>query len=162
MKSNWLTKIKPGSHGSTPTQKRYWRVVSDFVRIHDWYKYKGRCIACGRYYPSWQDLQGGHYRSWAVCKGYSKWDKMNIFGECAICNTGFNGNEVGALFKEGIIKRHGKERIEYINKLSTYPSEKMDDIIIEGKIRKEIEEMSQLPEKPDYYYKIINDPTWKL
>lgn len=159
-KSTWITKIKPGSHGSTPTQKRYWRVVSDSVRIRDWYKYK-RCIACNNPIYNWQDSQAGHYRAWAVCRGYSKWDKLNIFGECAICNTGFNGNEIGAMFKEGIIKRYGQDRIEYINKLSSYPSEKMDDLVIEQKIINEIIEMEKLPEKPDYYYQIINDPTWK-
>jgi len=161
MKQSWITKIPQGSHGSNIMQKRYWKVVSDSVRIRDWYKYK-KCIACNKYVSSWEYLQGGHYRSWSVCRGYSKWDKLNIFGECPICNTGFNGNEVGAMFKEGIIKRYGQERIDYINKLSSYPSEKMDDIIIEQRIRKEILEMAKLPDQPDYYFKVIKDPTWSM
>ena len=150
-----LTFIPLGSHGSTPTQKRYWKVTSDFVRIRDFYKYK-RCIACGRFANHWSELQGGHYKAWASCRGYSKWDKDNIFGECGICNTGFNSNEVGANFKEGIISRHGQERMDYINSLSSYPTEKMEDYIIEDKIIEVLEEMKSLPEQPEYYYKYIN------
>lgn len=150
-----LTFIPTGSHGSNATQKRYWKVTSDFVRIRDFYKYK-TCIACGKRVSHWEDLQGGHYKSWASCRGYSKWDTMNIFGECPICNTGFNSNEVGASFKEGILKRYGQERIDYINSLTSYPSEKMENHIIEQKIIERLEEMRDLPEKPDYWYKYEN------
>lgn len=150
-----LTFIPPGSHGSTPAQKRYWKVTSDFVRIRDFYKY-GSCIACGRRASHWSELQGGHYKSWGSCRGYSKWDINNIFGECGICNTGFNSNEVGANFKEGIIKRHGQERMDYIDKLASYPTEKMEDFEIELKIIDRLEEMKSLPEQPEYYSKYKN------
>jgi len=153
----WLTKITPGSHGSNPTQKRYWRVVSDYVRIRDWHEFQGKCIACDRHYYSWKDLQGGHYKSWGACRGYSKWDRMNIFGECGICNTGFNSNVVGANFEKGIIKRYGKKRMSYISSLDSYPTEKMDDYIIMKKIKQVILEMKDLPEQPDYYFNIINE-----
>lgn len=153
---SYLTKIPTGSHGSNPTQKRYWKIVSDIVRIRDWHKYK-RCISCKKYIYSWKELQAGHFKSWATCRGYSKWDTLNIFGQCAYCNTGFNGNEVGALFKEGIIERHGQERMDYINKLSACPSEKMDNQIIEGKIIEAINSMKDLPEQPEYYQLVIKE-----
>jgi hypothetical protein len=151
LRASWLTKIPMGSHGSNPTQKRFWKVTSDFVRIRD---SKLGCIVCGRI----TDLQAGHYKSWASCRGFSKWDMKNIFGECAYCNTGFNGNEVGAKFKENIIKRHGQERMDYIENLSSYPSEKMDDYIITQKIKAVIEQMALLPEQPEYYQKVISTP----
>ena len=151
---NWLTKIPPSpSHGSNLLQQRYWRVVSDFVRIRDFEKY-GACIACGKRFNSWKESQAGHYKSWAVCRWFSKYDTKNIFAECAYCNTGFKGNEVGANFKEGIIRRYGKKRITYIDELTKYPTEKLDeDRIIEG-IKSTIKKLSTVKEKPDYFSKI--------
>lgn len=153
----WTSPIPLGSHGSKSCslQKKYWKVVSDFVRIRDFYEF-GTCIACGKRVNSWKDLQAGHYKSWASCNGFSKWDMNNIFGECAYCNTGFNGNEVGANFKDGILGRYGADRIEYIQNLNKHPIEKITDEfrLIEG-IKKTLEMMKDLPEKPDYYEKVI-------
>lgn len=148
----FIKKIPDGSHGHGKYQKRLWRVTSDTVRIRDWYKHKGICIACGRYISNWKYLQAGHYKSWACCKGFSKWDQKNIFGECGICNTGFNGNETGAKFKEGIIKRYGKKRMDYIDMLSKYPSEKMDDFKCCLLIKEVLKEMKDLPDQPEYWY----------
>lgn len=152
---SFITKIPPGSHGSGKYQKKLWKVVSDTVRIRDWYKYK-RCITCGRVCYSYKDLQAGHYKAWSVCRGYSKWDLLNIFGQCGICNTGFNGNEVGAKFKEGILSRYGQKRMDYIDMLSKYPSEKLDDFKCVLLTKEIIKDMKKLPEQPDYYLKIIN------
>ena len=151
----WINKIKDGSHGHGKWQKRYWRVVSDTVRIRDWYKYK-TCICCGRRISSWKELQAGHYKAWSVCKGYSKWDMKNVFGQCGICNTGFNGNEVGVKFKEGILARYGQERMDYIDMLSKYPSEKMDDFKCALMIKEVVKDMKYLPEQPDYYQAVMN------
>lgn len=149
----WLSKIPQGSHGHGKYQKKLWRVVSDTVRIRDWTKYK-RCICCGRVATDWKYLQAGHYKAWSVCNGFSKWDMKNIFGECGICNTGFNGNEVGAKFKEGIIERHGQERIDYIDMMRKYPSEKLEDFKCALLIKEILKEMKDLKTKPDYWYKV--------
>lgn len=149
----WLGCIPQGSHGTGIIQKKYWKVTSDLVRYRDHQKY-GTCIACGLHKPL-ASLQAGHYKSWAACRGYSKWDTMNIFGECDYCNTGFNGNEVGVKFKEGIIKRYGQERMDYIDKLSAYPTEKMYDGEIVEKIKDVIYSMRELKEKPPYYEEVI-------
>ncbi len=155
----WLGCIPQGTHGSSIIQKKYWKVTSDFVRIRDFYKYKGVCICCNKP-KEFERIQAGHYKSWASCRGYSKWDVLNIFGECDYCNTGFNGNEVGALFKEGILRRYGQERLQYIANLAYYPTEKLEDYEIVEKIRKVIVDMSSLPAKPDYYEKIIKNKEW--
>lgn len=154
----WLGCIPQGTHGSSIIQKKYWKVVSDFVRIRDFEKY-GTCISCGLNKP-FERIQAGHYKSWASCRGYSKWDTMNIFGECDFCNTGFNSNEVGAKFRDGIIKRYGQERIDYIESLSSYPTEKLEDHVIVDKIKSVILDMSTLKAKPDYYEKILNHKEW--
>jgi hypothetical protein len=153
----WLNKIPLGAHGSTPIQKKYWKVVSDTVRLRDW---KLGCISCGRKPESWQGLQAGHYKSWASCRGYSKWDMNNLFGQCGFCNTGFNSNEVGANFKEGILKRHGLERLVYIQQLNAYPTEKMEDHVIVERIKVLIEAMGDMEARPDYYYLVISSHDW--
>lgn len=154
----WLGPIPQGSHGSSIIQKKYWKVTSDFVRTRDFEKY-GTCIACGLATPL-EKLQGGHFKSWASCRGYSKWDMLNIFGECSYCNTGFNGNEVGAKFRDGIVRRYGQERLNYIDSLDSYPTEKLEDHVIVDKIKKVILDMSILKNKPDYYEKIIQHKEW--
>lgn len=146
----WIKQVPPSpSHGSTTLQKRFWKLTSDFVRIRDFEKY-GTCIACGKRFDSWQESQAGHYKSWASCRGFSKWDVKNIFGECAYCNTGFNGNEVGANFKEGIIKRYGEERMVFINELAKHPVEKLDEWRIVEQMEALRLEFNTLKEKPTY------------
>lgn len=146
-----------GSHGSNPTQKRYWKVTSDFVRIRDFHEWNGRCISCNSFFYNWNDLQAGHYKSYASCRGYSKWDMNNLFGQCGKDNR-FGDGLTGKTFTETIIKRHGQERMDYIENLSSYPSEKMDDYIITQKIKAVIEQMALLPEQPEYYQKVISTP----
>lgn len=154
----WVGCIPQGSHGSSIIQKKYWKVTSDYVRIHDFQKY-GTCIACGL--PKrFENIQAGHFKSWAACRGYSKWDIMNIFGQCDFCNTGFNGNEVGVKFRNGIINRYGQERMDYIDSLSSYPSEKMEDHVIVDKIKDVILMMKDLKQQPDYYQKVITNKEW--
>ena len=149
----WLGPIPQGAHGSNIVQKKYWKLVSDYVRIRDFETY-GTCIACGMRKPL-ERLQAGHYKSWASCRGYSKWDVLNIFGECDYCNTGFNSNEVGAKFRDNIIKRYGQERMDYIEALSSYPTEKMEDHVIVEKMKDVLEKMKELKQKPEYYDKVI-------
>ncbi len=148
----WLGCIPQGSHGSTIIQRKYWKVTSDYVRQKDFEKYKGECIACGMRKPI-ERIQAGHYKSWAACRGYSKWDTLNIFGQCDYCNTGFNSNEVGVKFKDGIIRRYGQERMDYIERLSSYPTEKLEDHEIVDKIKNVLYLMNELKTKPAYHEK---------
>ncbi len=148
----WLGKIPLGSHGSGAIQKKYWKVTSDFVRIRDASEFAGRCISCGKR-MDWQDLQAGHCKSWASCRGYSKWDMLNIFGQCSYCNHNADAL-VGKNFTEEIKKRYGKERLDYIENLSKYPSEKLEDFEIVDMMKTRLREMADLPIQPDYYYKV--------
>lgn len=148
----WLGKIPLGSHGSGAIQKKYWKVTSDYVRIRDFYQFKGKCISCNKR-MDWQDLQAGHCKSWASCRGYSKWDMLNLFGQCPYCNK-FGDALTGKNFTEEIKNRYGQERIDYIEKLSSYPSEKLEDFEIIDKIKVILRKMGGLPIQPDYYYKV--------
>lgn len=56
----WIKAIPPStSHGTGTLQKRLWRLVSDFVRIRDWYKY-GTCVATGVKIENWRSGDAGH------------------------------------------------------------------------------------------------------
>lgn len=150
----WLNKIPQGSHGSGLYQKKYWKVTSDLVRIADWYSFKGECISCPRRAESWKYLQAGHAKSWSACRGYSKWDTKNLFGQCPFCNQ--NGDTTTAeVFKEKIIERHGQERWDFIKSLDAYPTEKMENHIILEKIKHTIRLIGALPEQPEYYQEVI-------
>lgn len=155
----WIRKIPISqSHGSGKYQKKLWKVTSDFVRIRDWYEYNGECISCGRIMPSWSDKtwQACHYKSFGSCRGYSKFDVKNIFGGCSYDNTGWNANDTASIFKENIIKRYGQKRLDYIDMLAKYPTEKMDDYKCVLLIKEILKDMASLPEQPDYWHDVIN------
>jgi hypothetical protein len=101
----WFRSLPPGSHGFTPSQKKAWKVVSDYVRQRDWEKYK-RCVSCGTYLESWQKGQAGHYRAWGSSNGLFKYNLKNIALQCASCNQISDG-KIGHAFGEELKRRHG-------------------------------------------------------
>lgn len=155
-KSTWWKCVPEGSHGTGTLQKRLWKAISDTVRIHDIHAYHC-CISCGKYFTDWNnpDWQAGHYNPYSVCRGYSKFDTDNIFGQCSYCNRGFNGAPAGVRFKQEIVNRFGQERMDWLDTFQSFPVEKMDDYIIEMMLLETIREMEILPEQPDYYHTVI-------
>ncbi len=155
-KSTWWKCIPEGSHGTGTLQKRLWKVVSDTVRIRDFYKYRC-CISCGKKFTEWEnvDFQAGHYNPYSTCRGYSKFHLDNIFGQCSYCNRGFNGAPAGVRFKEEIINRYGLERMQWLNTFQSMPLEKMDNYVIERLILQIVRDMKDLPEQPSYYATVI-------
>jgi hypothetical protein len=153
-----ISSIKEGSHGSGSLQKRLWKLVSDYVRIRDFYEY-GQCVSCNKRFLTWKDTdwQAGHYYPYSVCKGYTKFYVDNIFGQCSRCNRGFNGSPSGATFKENIIKRYGQEQLDLISIYPQSPVEKLNDVVILDLIYDMVQMIKELPEKPDYFEKIIKD-----
>lgn len=149
----WLGSIPQGTHGSGIAQKKLWKTTSDYVRLRDFYKY-GKCISCGKSAGHWSGLQAGHYRAWSVCRGYSKWDTINIFGQCGGCNTAYDGNLVGKRFAEGIIERYGATRLTQLENFTNRPLEKLEDHVIVEMIKDVIILMKDLPEQPDYWAKV--------
>lgn len=157
-KVKWLKSIPESqSHGTGTFQKRLWKVISDYIRIRDFYKYKS-CISCGKMVLDWRDTdwQAGHYHPYSVCKGYSKFAIDNVFGQCSYCNRGFNGAPAGAMFKDMIIARYGEEHLKKIERYKYQPPEKIEDNIIVEKIKEVLELMKDLPEKPDYYDRVMD------
>lgn len=112
---DWFKKIKTGSHGSTPTQKRLWTIVSEYVRKRDFQRYNGKCISCDTILSRWQDGQAAHYIPYSRCHGMYKFDPENIYLSCAICNTGYGGAHVGYNFGNEIVRRQGHDALNVID-----------------------------------------------
>jgi hypothetical protein len=108
----WFTSIPLGSHGNNPTQKRYWKVTSDFVRQRDHRKY-GKCVSCHKHMETWQEGDCGHYRAWSICNSWFKYDLTNLALQCKGCNRLSDG-VVGHKFGETLKKRHGQHHLKWI------------------------------------------------
>lgn len=148
----WLGGIPQGTHGSGIAQKKLWKTISDYVRIKDFYKF-GTCISCGKKFTHWRDSQCGHFRAYSICRGYSKWETNNLFGQCNQCNTAYDGNLIGKRFAEGIVARYGKQRLEQLENMTNRPIEKLEDSVIVEMTKDIIILMKDLPEQPDYFKK---------
>ena len=122
----WFMAIKPGAHGSTPIQKRYWRVVSETYRQQDFEEYGGRCVSCPTRFDSWKDGQLGHYKAWSVCNSWFKFARPNLALQCGGCNRRSDG-PTNEAFKRELQRRHGDNIIEWIEKENLkYRGQKME------------------------------------
>lgn len=111
----WFNKIKPGAHGNNPAQKRYWRVVSETYREEDFDEHGGKCVSCETRFESWRDGQLGHYKAWAVCNSWFKYERKNLALQCGGCNRRSDG-PTNERFKAELQRRHGKHIFDWIEK----------------------------------------------
>lgn len=111
----WFMSIPVGSHGSNPVQKRYWKVISNFVRQRDFEKYNGKCVSCSARLERWQDGDAAHFKRYSVCNSYFKYNEKNIALSCKHCNHNDDG-VVGYNFGQTLIKRYDKNHIAWIEK----------------------------------------------
>ena len=134
----WFNKITPGSHGSNPAQKRYWKFTSDKVRQEEFEKYGGKCVSCPRRLQSWQEGQCAHYKPWSVCNGFFKYERSNLAFSCSACNYGAGG-DVGHAFGEELKRRYGKNHLIWIEKENLkHKGEKMEDWVIVSRVEEEM------------------------
>lgn len=148
----WVKSIpESNSHGSGTYQKRLWRLVSDYVRISDWYKYK-RCVATNRPIERWQDGQAGHFISYSKCNGIFKFDVDNIFLQSAYSNAWGDYDDWLAFEEEittrgvDIVKLRAKNRDTSLKFSDTEVIELMKDTL---------KKMEELEDKPSYYDRVI-------
>lgn len=131
----WFNKIAYGSHGSTPAQKRYWKVISDTYREEDWKKYK-KCVSCGKHIEHWKDGDLAHFKKYSVCNSWFKFERKNLALSCKGCNQRDDGI-VGYHFGEELKRRHGNHIIEWIEKTNqAYSGMKIEDWEIVKKVEK--------------------------
>lgn len=114
----WFSRLPTGSHGSTPSQKKAWKVVSDYVREKDFILYGGKCVSCPRIIPTVQDGDAGHFKPWSNCHGMMKFYTKNIALQCQFCNRYRSGIEAGYYFGEALKRRHGENFIEEFETLN--------------------------------------------
>lgn len=152
----WLGSIPQGSHGSTSIQKKAWKVTSDYVRIKDFITFGGVCPGCNQFkFTTWKDGQACHWKSWGASNSYSKYDMRNILLGCSNCNHNEDGM-IGFNFGSELMARYGIDNPEYIEQINNENrGKKMEDIILVGMIELIIDKMKDLPEKPDYYDKVL-------
>ena len=121
---DWFTKIKLGSHGNNPYQKRYWRVVSCLVRQRD---EQYGCVSCPTKYKKWSDYDAAHFKRYAVCNSYFKFDPLNIAASCKACNRNDDG-VVGHAFGEELKRRYGNDHLVWIEEENKhYKGKKMEN-----------------------------------
>ena len=148
----WIKSIPKGSHGtkSNPITFRYWKITSDYVRIHDWYKYKGKCVSCNRLIDNWQEGQAAHFKSWGQSNSWAKYNLDNLALSCSHCNH-IDDGLIGYTFGEVLVARKGEDIIQKIEKYDNEQrGKKMEAWVIEKKILELIDMFEELPEQPDY------------
>ena len=156
--NTWLKAIPPNiSHGRNPTEQRLWRVNSDYSKIRDFVRDK-KCMSCNKVFENWQDAQGGHFRAFNKCKGYTKYSYVNVFAQCAFCNSRMNDDkfETGRIFANNIVLKFGQSYFDYMNNFTNYSYDERVEVpgCIE-RIKAVLILMNDLPIKPDYYHKVM-------
>lgn len=148
----WVKSIPKGSHGtkSNPITFRYWKLVSDYTRIHDFYKYKGKCISCDRILEHWSEGQAAHFRSFGQSNSWAKYSLANVALSCPHCNH-IDDSYIGHKFGEELKARKGKSIIKNIDNYNNEQrGKKMQAWEIEKKMLELINMIENLPEQPDY------------
>lgn len=152
---NWIKAIPESpAHGSGTFQKRLWRLVSDYTRIRDWYKY-GTDVATGKRIEHWKIGQGGHFISYSHARGIFKFDVRNVHLQGAQSNK-WGRREEWVYFENELKRRYGKNIISTLeeeNRKTDLPIS-TERVILE--MKKVLGLMENLPEKPDYYEKVIS------
>lgn len=122
----WFTAIKAGSHGNTPAQKKYWKVVSEHVRKSDFDKYSGKCVSCNTVLSDWREGDCAHWRAWSLCNAWMKYELKNLALSCKGCNRASDG-AIGYHFGEELKRRHGDNILSWIeSENEKYRGQKME------------------------------------
>jgi len=121
----WFNSVPTGSHGNTPTLKRYWKATSDFIRQRDFKLYGGKCVSCDRILADWREGDCGHFKKYSVCNAWFKFNHSNLALQCKKCNQREDGI-VGHAFGESLKQREHPQIIEWIEKTNEcYRGQKM-------------------------------------
>lgn len=147
----WVKAIPESkAHGSGTLQKRLWRLTSDFVRIRDFYRYKGVCVASGVSIPEWKSGQAGHYISYSVCNGMFKWDTRNIHFQSAISNK-LSTRESWQQYEATLIQRYGVQYLSEIEEGNKTAHPKFTNEQLIERMKELLIDMLHLPEQPEYH-----------
>jgi len=149
----YLKCIPEGSHGSGSLQKRLWTLVSAYVRIRDWYKYK-TCVATGKYISSWQEGNAGHFKAYAKCNGIYKFDPRNIHLQSARSNSWGDFDDWKS-YEAELVRRYGQKYVDDIETDNRDTSLKFTEQDVLEQIESIIKEIAKLPEQPHYFPRLM-------
>jgi hypothetical protein len=94
---------------------RAWAILSDYTRMRDFVVYDGRCISSGQRVEDWRDFHAGHYASMGSSGAEAGFYDLNIHGQTYYENM-HGGMESGGRYKDELIRRHGEQVIDEIEK----------------------------------------------
>jgi len=163
----WIKSVPKGSHGTKSNELtfRYWKVVSDYVRMKDYLNY-GYCVSCKKPFNDYRESQAGHYKTWGSSNAYAKYNLDNIAGQCGPCNN-WGSNEQGVIFHEELKFRKGedvyKRIIDFDNKQRGNKMEKWDLVDKIHVMLLKIKELDNLSDKerdvvlPDYVNRALQN-----
>lgn len=105
----WFKSLPVGSHGSTPSQKKAWKVVSDYVRQRDFLLYNGECVSCDFRFSDWHYGHAGHFKPWTMSNAMHKFSTKGIALQCPTCNYNLKRSNAvtGHIFAEKLQQRLG-------------------------------------------------------
>lgn len=112
MVPKWFNKIPYGSHGNTPHTKRLWKVISDTYREEDFNR-SPHCPCCGLKFNHWSEGHLGHWLRYSLCKGWMKFERVNLALICPGCNRKDDAITLKKMGEE-LQMRHGGDILDYI------------------------------------------------
>lgn len=151
---NWIRAIPESqAHGSGTYQKRLWKIVSDYVRIRDWYEYKV-CAATGARIEHWSYGQAGHLKPYSKCNALFKFDVRNIHMQSSSSNKWGNWET----FKEyeTVVRNRGYDFDAFVKENEQARGASLRDGEVIEHIKKMLIRMEQLPEKPAYFERVVS------
>lgn len=149
---SWIRAIPEGSHGSGTYQKRLWKLVSDYVRIRDWYKY-GTCAATGKRIEHWSEGHGGHLKPYTGCYGLFKFDVRNIHLQHGNSNKFGNFDTFRDMEKEVRRRGYDFDAFERENEQARGCSLRNPEVVEE--MERVLTLMQDLPERPQYFERVM-------
>lgn len=151
----WLKAIpSTGVHGSGLTQKRLWRLVSDYCRIRDFHRWKVT-VDSGEIITDWHDTDAGHYHAYSVCNGMFKFDERNVHAQSRNGNA-WGGASAGHRFAEELVRRYGKAYPRFIlEQNARFHGTTVNESKVIEKIEDVLAKMAELPEQPDYFQRVM-------
>lgn len=110
----YYTKIGPSKGRYHGVKDKAWTILSDYVRCRDWIIYK-TCISSNKPIGHWRDADAGHFYTMAGHGAYLGFNDMNIHMQSSIDNK-LGSAHSGAIYRDNLEKRYGKELLEYLEK----------------------------------------------
>lgn len=109
----------------------------------------GFCISCeNKVIELKRDFDAGHYIPCGKTS-FLRWNNDNVNGQCESCNGWGRGNPLG--YREGIIKKYGKETEEYLyaNRKKIFKPKRQ---WLEDRIEQEKSEVKELLKTKNFEY----------